>query len=182
MSLRKGHGTGAGVPRVEVLPPDELPPVQAAEADPLTTGRDAAGKVRSSAAAKALASLPRRSRILPRRLACDPRFEPHNARRLEWQRKRMAELQAAHGGVSHGVGAMLNSAAWLYAGAEFAAELGAETGDLELFKLAATLSATARQHELAAWELSAREASARPKQSPAERIAARMLATRNENK
>jgi hypothetical protein len=75
----------------------------------------------------------------------------------------MAELQAAHGGVSHGVGAMLNAAAWLYAGGEFASELAAQSGDIELFKQASTLTSTARQHELAAWELSAREAQARPK-------------------
>jgi hypothetical protein len=163
MALRSGHGKGAGTPHVEVLPPDELPSAQAVGPDPIAAGRDAAGKVRSSAAAKALAALPRRSRFLPRKLACDPRFEAHNARRLEWQRKRMAELQAAHGHVSYGVGAMVNAAGWLYAGGEFASELAAETGDLESFKSAATLTSTARQHELASWELAAREAQARPK-------------------
>jgi hypothetical protein len=159
VTLRTGHGTGAGQPRIEVLPPDEQPS-KAAEADPLATGRDAAGKVRDTASARALAKLPRRTKILPRKLATDPRFEPHNRRRLEWQRKRVAELAGAHGHVSHGVGAMLNAAAWLYAGAEFAAELAAETGDLDMFKVSASLSGTARQHELASWELSAREASA----------------------
>jgi hypothetical protein len=160
-ALRTGHGTGAGSPRIEVLPPDEQPGAQAVGPDLIAAGRDAAGKVRSTAAAKALAALPRRSRFLPRKLACDPRFEPHNARRLEWQRKRMAELQAAHGHVSHGVGAMVNAAGWLYAGGEFAAELAAEAGDIEGFKSAGTLTSTARQHELAAWELAAREASGR---------------------
>ncbi len=178
MVLRTGHGNGAGSPRVEVLPPDELPAAQAAASDPLATGRDAAGKLRNSAAARALAKLPRRSRFVPRTLACDPRFEPHNRRRLEWQRKRMVELQTAHGGVSHGVGAMLNAAAWLYAAGEFAAELAAEKGDLEGFKQAATLTSTARQHELAAWELSAREAEARPKQTGREALEARILANR----
>jgi hypothetical protein len=160
VALRTGHGAGAGQPRVEVLPPDEQPHA-AAQADPLTTDRDAAGRVTTTDAARALARLPRRSKVLPRKLALDPRFEPHNRRRLEWQRKRMAELAGAHGGVSHGVGAMLNAAAWLYAGGEFAAELAAETADLDLFKVAASLTGTARQHELAAWELSAREAEAR---------------------
>jgi hypothetical protein len=157
VAIRTGHGSGAGQPRIEVLPPDEQPHA-AAIADPLTTDRDAAGRVTSSAAARALAKLPRRSKVLPRKLALDPRFEPHNQRRLDWQRKRLAELAAAHGGVSHGVGAMLNAAAWLYAGGELAAELAAESCDLDLFKLAASLTGTARQHELAAWELSAREA------------------------
>lgn len=163
MALRTGHGIGAGSPRIEVLPPDEQPAAQAAGADPLSTGRDPKTKrLQTAEAARAMAKLPRKSRFLPRALACSPRFEPHNARRLEWQRKRMAELQTAHGGVSHGVGAMLNAAAWLYAGGEFASELAAESGDIELFKQAASLTSTARQHELAAWELSAREAQARP--------------------
>jgi hypothetical protein len=121
-----------------------------------------------------MAKLPRRSRYVPRALACDPRFEPHNRRRLEWQSKRRVELQGAHGGVSHGVAAMLNAAAWLYAAGEFAAERAAETADTDLFKTAAGLTSTARQHELAAWELGAREASARPKdarQALADRVA-----------
>jgi hypothetical protein len=162
MALRSAHGNGAGaLARAETLPADEQPKAQAAGPDPIATGRDAAGKVRSSAAAKALAKLPRRSRFVPRRIACDPRFEGHNRRRLEWQRKRLAELAAAHGGVSHGVGAMLSAAAWLYAAGECAAEVAAETLDFELFRAAANLSNTARQHELTAWELSAREAAAR---------------------
>jgi len=164
MALRSGHGSGAGSPRVEVLPADEQPQAQADQADPLAAGRDPAGKVRSSAAARALAKLPRRSRLLPAKLACAPGFEPHNRRRLEWQRKRLAELGAAHGGVSHGVGAMLNAAAWLYAGGEFAAQKAAETGDVDLFKAASQLTSTARQHELAAWELASRESKVRAAQ------------------
>lgn len=166
MALRSGHGNGASSPRIEVLPPDELPKAQAAGRDPIQAGRDPLTKrLKTSEAARAMAKLPRRSRFLPRQFACDPRFVPHNRRRLEWQRKRMAELQTAHGGVSHGVGAMLNAAAWLYAGGELAAELAAESGEVELFKAAASLTSTARQHELAAWELSAREAAARPRPS-----------------
>ncbi|MBK8994610.1 MAG: hypothetical protein IPM35_02515 [Myxococcales bacterium] len=146
---------------VEVLPADEQPQPVAAGADPLSTGRDAAGKLRTSEAARAMARLPRRSKHVPRKLACDPRFSPHNHRRLEWLRGRTSEHQRAHGGVSRGVGAMLASAAWLYAGGEFAAELGAERGDVSLFEVAARLTAQARSHELGAWELGAREAVAR---------------------
>ncbi len=166
MALRTGHGNGAGTPRIEVLPPNELPKAQAVGPDPLQTGRDPKTKrLQTSEAARAMAKLPRKSRFVPKALACNPRFASHNVRRLEWQRKRLAELHTAHGGVSHGVGAMLNAAAWLYSAGEFAAELAAESGDIELFKSAASLTSTARQHELAAWELSAREAQARPKTS-----------------
>jgi hypothetical protein len=164
--LKEGHGAGRGSPRVEVSPPNEQPYAVAGGAAPLRTGRDAAGKVRTSAAAKALASLPRRGAFLPRKLACDPRFEPHNRRRLDWLRARRNELAASHGGVSHGVGAMLASAAWLYAAGEFCSELAAESADVDLFKAAATLTSTARQHDLAAWELGAREAQARPRPDP----------------
>ena len=61
---------------------------------------------------------------------------------------------------------MLAAAAWQHAGGEFAAELAAETGDVELFKVAATLTSTARQHDLAAWELATREAQARRSAQP----------------
>jgi hypothetical protein len=67
----------------------------------------------------------------------------------------------ATGGVSHGVGAMLAAAAWLYAASEFCAELAAEKADADLFKTSSALSATARQHDLAAWELATREAEVR---------------------
>ncbi len=164
MGLRAAHGNAARVGRlvaVETLPADELPQAAAAGADPLSVGRDAAGKLTTSEAARALARLPRRSKHVPRKLACDPRFSPHNHRRLEWLRGRTTEHQRAHGGVSRGVGAMLASAAWLYAGGEFAAELAAEGGDVSLFEVAARLTAQARSHELGAWELGAREAVAR---------------------
>jgi hypothetical protein len=161
MALRTGHGAGAGVPRIEVLPPDEQPFAPAGAAVPLAAGRDAAGRVRSTAAARALAKLPRRGSVLPRKIACDPRFEPHNRRRLEWLRARRAELYAATGGVSHGVGAMLASAAWLYAGSEFAAELGAASGNVDWLKTSAALSTQARGHDMGAWEMAVREAKVR---------------------
>ncbi len=161
MALRAGHGTGAASPRIEVLPPDEQPFAPAGAPVPLDGGRDRSGKVRTAAAASAMAKLPRRGAFVPRKLACDPRFEPHNRRRLEWLRARRAELFASTGFVSHGVGAILAAAAWQHAGGEFAAELAAETGDVELFKAAASLTSTARQHDLAAWELAVREAAAR---------------------
>jgi len=172
MAYRTAHGSGAdALARVETLPAAEQPPAQAAGADPLAAGRDPVTKrLRTTEAARALAKLPRRSRHLPRAIVCSPGFEPHNRRRLEWQSKRMAELQAAHGGVSHGVGAIINAAAWLHAGGEFAAEQAAATGNVELFKTAASLTGQARQHELTAWELCSREAVARPVESPRERI------------
>ncbi len=162
MTLRREHGRLRPV----VMRADERPMARPVGPDPIANGRDSKGRLTSTAAARALAKLPRKARYLSRSVACDPRFEPHSKRRLEWQRKRTAELHAMHGGVSYGVGAMLNAAAWLYAGGEFAAERAAETGDVELFKVAATLTSTARQHELGAWELSVRESEARRRTQP----------------
>lgn len=158
MTLQRSQGAL----RPAVAPADEQPNVQAAAPAPLIR-RAERGKLADSASARALAKLPRRTAFVPRKLACDPRFEPHNRRRLAWLRARRNELANMTGGVSYAVGAMLASAAWLYAAGEFAAELGAERGDLELFTTAATLTSTARTHDFGAWELAVREQKARPK-------------------
>jgi len=158
MALSREHGALRPV----VAPPDEQPTPAAGQAAPLVV-RDGRGRIAGTAAARALAKMPRRDVYVPRRIACDPRFEAHNRRRVEWTRKRRQELHEATGGVSHGVGAMVAAAGWLYAAGEFAAELAAQTGDLEGFKSAASLSATARTHDMGAWELATREGAARPR-------------------
>jgi hypothetical protein len=157
MALSRSHGAL----RPAVLPPDEQPIPPAGAAVAIDAGRDQLGRLRSSEAARALAKLPRRGAFLPRNVACNPRFKPHNQRRLEWVAGRRTELAELTGHVSRGVGAMLASAAWLYAGGELCAELAAEKCDPEMFKIAASLTSTARQHDLAAWELATREAHAR---------------------
>ncbi|MEO8904394.1 MAG: hypothetical protein ABI627_22990, partial [Polyangiaceae bacterium] len=156
--LTHSQEPGRAPVHVEAPRADELSPRQAAGPDPLSSGRDAQKRVRTRAAAVALASLPRRPRQVPREIAVDPKFAQHNRRRVEWLRKRLAELQAAHGSVSHGVGAILGAAGWLHAAGEFAAEQAAAEGNVDGFKLAGTLTTAARGHELAAWELCAREA------------------------
>ena len=95
-----------------------------------------------------------------------PLFAVHNRRRGEWLRPRRTELAQVTGRVSHGVGAMLSAASWLYAGGEFACERAAATGDVELFKVAATLTATARTHDFGAYELAVREAKVREDDGP----------------
>jgi hypothetical protein len=170
MGARAPHGAGAAVDavgyRIETKPWDEQPTPQAGEAAPLRTDRDTAGRVRTTAAARAMAKLPRRRAFVPRKLATDPRFDPHNRRRLEYLRRRRAEVATAWGGLSHGVAAMLAAEAWQWAAAEYANELGAETGDADHFKTGATLAAQAKQQAAAAWELSARESAARREAAP----------------
>lgn len=158
--------------RPHVAPPDEQPTPEPGQAAPLVRRADR-GRVADTASARALALMPRRGRYVPRAIACDPRFEVHNRRRVEWTRNRRRELYEATGGVSHGVGAMVAAAGWLYAAGEFAAELAAQTGDLDGFKSAASLTATARTHDIGAWELATREGQVRPR-APIDPLAAYM--------
>jgi hypothetical protein len=162
MSAQKSQGQT----RHYVSPADEQRRVPAGIAAPLVR-RNAKGQPVDSAAASALAKRPRRSTYLPRKIACDPRFEVHNANRIDWTRTRMRELVDLTGATSHGVAAMVVCAGWLYAGAMMASERAAESGDLELFRTAAALSATARTHDFGAYELAVREAEARKSAAPA---------------
>jgi hypothetical protein len=74
---------------------------------------------------------------------------------------RRRELAAAHGGtISAGVGAIVESAALAMAASRYLDHQARQGGDGELFRQAAQLGQMARQHELAAWELAAREAQA----------------------
>ena len=163
MSRRTGHGNGKGIPRDETKPWDEQPFPPAGGAAPLVT-RNAKGHPVSSAAASAMAKLPRRTAYVPRKLATDPRYEPHNRRRLDYLRRRRVEVFTAWGHLSHGVFAMLASEAWLWSAGEFASELGAETGNVDHFKTAGSLYAQAKGLAAAAWELAERESvAARPR-------------------
>lgn len=164
-----------GAPRHYVSPPDEQRFVRADAPAPLVA-RDDRGRVVSSAAARALAKMPRAGSFLPRSVKCDARFGVHNRRRLTWLRRRRAELAQLTGEVSHGVGAMLAAAAWLYAGGEYCCERAAETGDTDLFRVAASLTATARTHDFGAWELAVREADARAKRPLPAATVAQMMA------
>lgn len=154
--------------RPVVLQGDEQPFSESAAAAPINAGRDERKRVRTTEAARALAQLPRRGRFVPRRIAVHPTFETHYRRRLEWLKRRRVELHDATGGVSAGVGAMLNAAAWLYAAGECAAELAAAAVDVEMFKSAANLTTTARQHDMAAWEMAVREGQARREANPSD--------------
>jgi hypothetical protein len=167
VSRRRAHGSAkrhGAVIVYETRPTDEQQRrSQAAEADPLVTDRAADGTVRSTAAARALAKLPRAKRMVPRAVASHPQFKRHEDRRREWLSKRRSEIHAAHGGVSYGVGARLNAAAWSYAAADFCDEQAALTLDVDLFKSAATLKANAKTLDDAAWELARLEADGRPR-------------------
>ncbi len=84
-----------------------------------------------------------------------------------YKKVRTKEIYAAHGFVSAGVSAMLASASLAMAASRFLYETAASAemfpergavGASGLAKLASSLSDSARQNELAAWELAAKEA------------------------
>lgn len=162
MALRTGHGTGTGVPRVEVLPPDELPsatPSIAAPLDRTPDGRFAPGN--AAGRAKRVRPGVRGSVGLDK---ADPRYRSFARWGARYGAHRRRELAHAHGGhLSAGASAIIESAAQAMAASRYVQQLAAECGDPELFRQAANLASTARQHELAAWELAAREAQARPR-------------------
>lgn len=178
MNPRSPHGNGAAVdpttPRLERVPPNEQPFPPTAIPDPIRAGRDERGRVTTPEAARALAKLPRRRDVLPAAVAAHPDFEVHYRRRLDWRDRRRAELVlVGRGYLSHGVGARLNLAAWLFAGSEFAAEQGAKTGNLALLTTAADLGSKADRLDWSAYHLAVREASIRDEQmTPEDRQAA----------
>lgn len=158
VTLRAGHGTGKGSPRVEVLPPDEQPSAMGSitdRSDRTPDGRFAPG----NGAARA-------GRLRPGALGgvdtSAPEFRPFAAWGRRYASHHRAELAKLHGGeISAGVGALVESASLALAASRYAQHLGSSLPDVDLLKRAGDLSALARQHELAAWELGAREAAAR---------------------
>ena len=172
MALRNGHGTGAGVPRIEVLPPDELPagvPGTARTASPSDrgeSGRFAPGNALAREGGKATAGKSRlASRLGLRSLPEGSGFSAYKAAASSFRRAQCASLAATVGGGVCGPGpsSMVASAALALAWSRFLGDTAAETGDAELALRAARLGEVSRQHLLAAHELAAREAQARPK-------------------
>lgn len=93
----------------------------------------------------------------------DPRYKRALLLANSYRKVRAAELATMHGYVSSGASALLSSASLALAASRFLYEKVAETGDIGLLKQAASLADSARQSELAAWEMSAREGAAKRK-------------------
>src|SRR5512133_808554 len=166
MALRTGHGTGAGVPRVEVLPVDELP-----EGTPAPAGADSrlaatergkftAGNRRSVLGGKATAGQCR----LAKRLHLgesfsDPRFTSYARSAKVWRNAQLRQLSATVGGgfVGPGPSSVIASSALQLAASRFSFEV---LGDLVT---GSKLANDSRQNLLAAHELCAKEAQSRPR-------------------
>jgi hypothetical protein len=80
------------------------------------------------------------------------------------RRRELAELFG--GEISHGVAAIIESASLDLVAARFCQALAGEKGDPALLARASQHAQSARQHELAAWELAAREGEARKRVAP----------------
>ena len=157
MTLRTCTTAGRSSVHVEVLPADELPAASGSIA--VVAERTADGRFAKGNAAA------RSQRVRPglRGLVgvdqCLPAFQPFARWGARYASHRRRELATAHGGtISAGVGAIIESAALAMAASRYLDNTARKTGDAEQFKQAAALGQTARQHELAAWELAAREA------------------------
>lgn len=87
----------------------------------------------------------------------DPRYKRAMELANVYRKARTRELSAIHGFVSAGVSALLATASLALAASRFLYEKAAETGDMDTIRKASALAGDARQAELAAWELCARE-------------------------
>jgi hypothetical protein len=87
--------------------------------------------------------------------------DPEYARCLrlanKYRKQRIRELSQMHGGVSSGASALLSSASLALAASRFLYAKAAEGGDLGVLRQASGLADSARNAEIAAWELAARE-------------------------
>lgn len=178
MALRNGHGAGAGVPRIEVPPPDELlPPVPAPlprESGPVRRRQD--GKLADAASARELGrrgglARARRSRMADAlglaTVVEDTAFAPYRRAADEFHRHHLQALAQQAGGVCGDAPAsMVASAALQLAASRFLFDQGAVSGDSATLKTASQLANDSRQNLLAAYELAVREAKARAEAAP----------------
>lgn len=173
MALRTGHGRGAGVPRVEVLPVDELPAGVPGPARPVAT-RDDAGRFVPSAGTTALAREGGKAAGESRQLAAllglwtPPEghpYAPYARIARDFRDQHMAELAASVGGgqVGSGPASIVSTAAMQVAASRWLYDEAGRTGAAKLFGESSRLGDASRQNLLAAHELAAREAAARPR-------------------
>lgn len=171
MALRSGHGTGAGQPRVEVLPADELPRgVQASTSPDTRSERRKDGTFRpGNVTIAASGGAAKRQRVALatglglRGLVCAPGFAPYRRQASAYRRAQCSVLSRSVGGGFCGPGpsAIVSSAAWQLAASRYLFDQASQTGDAALFAQASKLADASRQNLLAAHELCAREAEAR---------------------
>lgn len=176
MTLRKGHGNGAGVPRVEVLPADELPagvPGEARDESPADRGEGGKFARGNSLARRGGESRRGKTRLASRlglrTLGEAAPFRPYKAAAKSFQIAHCAELARSVGGGVCGPApsSLVASAALQLAWSRYLSDVAAENGDAETALKSSRLAEASRQSLLAAHELCAREAQARTARRPA---------------
>jgi hypothetical protein len=175
MALRTGHGKGAGSPRIETLPADELPAPVPSQAVALVFRRN--GQIGDSVTAKLLGAeggraRSRRGRLVTAlglaELATDSAFAPYRSAGDAFVAEHLASLAAQSGGtVGPGPSSIVASAGVQLAASRFLSDKGMAAGDPKLLQQASTLANDSRQNLLAAYELAVREAEARKSAAPA---------------
>lgn len=169
--VRTGHGNGAGVPRIEVPPADELPVGVPAPARP-PVPRDEAGRLRPGPGTAELAAEGGRARAASLQLARllglatlpeDHAHAPYARLAREWRDEHIRTLAATVGGgeVGPGPASIVSTAALQMAASRFLFDRGAETGSARTLLEASRLADSSRQSLLAAHSLAALEAEAR---------------------
>lgn len=169
MALRKGHGKGAGVPRIEVLPADELPAPVAEEPAQLARRED--GTIADSAAAKALGARGGLAKAQKKKLlqgmglvsmAEDNSFTPYYKAAQAWLDAVTGIYAAMCGGaLGPGPSALLGNAAIALAMARYLTDKAfAEQNELHSRQATRYWDAM-KQQKLAAYELGVREAKMR---------------------
>jgi hypothetical protein len=168
VTWRSAHGAarrGGQLVVVETCPPDELPP--ASPSNTVRSDRDQHGRFIGGNAAARLKRLRPGLRGVIGALQPDPIFRAFVAWGRRYACARRSELAQMHGGtLSTGVGTLVESAGLALAASRYISARGGETGDVQMLAQAARLSEQAKQLELSAWELAAREAKARPSSNP----------------
>jgi hypothetical protein len=173
MTLRTGHGNGAGVPRIEVMPADELlAGVQGPlHAESMDERRPDGTWARGARTAQSEGGRSRRDQTrLARRmglalLSNEAAFAPYKRAAADFRRTHCTSLARSVGGGVCGPGpsSVVATAAWQLAASRYLFDLGAQGGDAKLLLEASRLGDASRQNLLAAHELCAREALARQK-------------------
>ncbi len=166
----RGEGRGVRIARAKV---DELPTVSGDEA------KSRQLQLESNKRPGSFPNGPSPLKARSTKLAClgipsavldhgDPEYSRCVRLASAYKKARTKELYIAHGHVSSGVGALLAAASLALSASRFLYELASKTpvqpeekgllGMPTILKLASSLSDSARQNELSAWELCSREA------------------------
>ena len=169
MALRKGHGNGKGVPRIEVAPADELPEPLPGMPAPLARRED--GTIADSSAAKALGARGGLAKAQKKKLlqgmgladmAEEKAFTPYYKAAQAWLDHQVQTYAQMCGGyLGSGPWGFLGNAAICLAMSRYLADKGFEAGDELITRQSLRYMDSFKQQQLAAYELGVREAKMR---------------------